>query len=275
MIIAILILLGLCFGSFVNALVWRIHEQEKNPKSRVASYKELSVINGRSMCPNCQHRLKTTDLIPVISWLSLGGKCRYCKKPISWQYPLVELGTALLFIMSYVFWPTEISGWEGVYFVLWLVCLVGFMALVIYDLRWMLLPNKIIFGLYLVVATMVLTQMIQQASLEPLWRSLAGVIVGGGLFYLLFQISDGRWIGGGDVKLGFLLGAIVGGPAQALLLLFIASLAGSLISIPLILSKKAHKGTRIPFGPFLILATIVVQLWGEKLLQWYTDTLIS
>jgi prepilin signal peptidase PulO-like enzyme (type II secretory pathway) len=275
MIIVTLALLGLCFGSFVNALVWRMHEQSKKPKDRVASTEKLSLTKGRSMCPNCQHELKTIDLIPVISWLGLGGKCRYCKKSISWQYPLVELGTSLFFVISYIFWPDDLTGWGVVYFALWLVCLVGFMALVIYDLRWMLLPNKIVFSLYWVVGAMVLIQGLQQGSLEPLWRALVGVLIGGGLFYLLFQLSDGKWIGGGDVKLGFLLGAIVGGPSQALLLLFIASLLGSLVSIPLIVSKRANKGTRIPFGPFLILATVIVQLWGEQIIQWYIDAFIS
>src|SRR4051812_13278636 len=100
MIIAVLIVFGLCLGSFVNALVWRVHEQEAAKKPN----KKLSVLNGRSMCPHCEHELAAKDLIPVLSWLSLGGKCRYCHKPISKQYPLVELLTALLVVGSYIWW---------------------------------------------------------------------------------------------------------------------------------------------------------------------------
>ena len=99
LLIVIFFVLGVCFGSFVNALVWRIHEQSKPKKKRAASDKELSVVSGRSMCPNCKHTLSTKDLLPVISWLTLGGKCRYCSKPISWQYPSVEMLTALLFVV--------------------------------------------------------------------------------------------------------------------------------------------------------------------------------
>lgn len=227
------------------------------------------------MCPACQHDLTSKDLVPIISWISLRGKCRYCKKPISWQYPLVELTTAVLFVSSYLFWPNELIGWETLYFGLWLVLLIGLMSLVVYDLRWMLLPNKIVFTLYWIAGVMILVQMLAVGSVEPLWRAVIGVIVGGGLFYLLFQISNGRWIGGGDVKLGFLLGAVVGGPEQALLMLFIASLLGSLFSIPLLLSKKANKGTRIPFGPFLIMGTFIVQLWGTTITSWYIDTFIG
>src|SRR5690348_8244818 len=115
MIVLLLGALGLGLGSFVNALVWRLHEQElaeEEPKhkrakgkARQLSAKELSIVSGRSMCPDCHHELAPQDLIPVLSWLWLRGKCRYCSKPISWQYPLVELVTAALFIVSYLSWP--------------------------------------------------------------------------------------------------------------------------------------------------------------------------
>src|SRR4051812_7602742 len=103
MIYAILVVLGLCFGSFVNALVWRIHEQAEqgSKKKPNKSYiDKLSIRKGRSMCPHCRHELKALDLLPVVSWLALRGKCRYCGKPISVQYPLVELLTACLFVTS-------------------------------------------------------------------------------------------------------------------------------------------------------------------------------
>src|SRR5882762_114793 len=107
MIIVVLAILGLCFGSFVNAAVWRIYAQEqvKSKKLQVKKSTNLSIVNGRSVCPHCEHELAAKDLMPVFSWLSLGGKCRYCKKPISRQYPLVELLTAVLFVFSYLYWP--------------------------------------------------------------------------------------------------------------------------------------------------------------------------
>src|SRR5665213_2769212 len=97
MIIALLALLGLVFGSFVNALVWRLHEQEvlleKRKKPSKKQLEKLSILNGRSMCPHCKHELAIKDLVPLFSWIALKGKCRYCGKPISWQYPVVELLT--------------------------------------------------------------------------------------------------------------------------------------------------------------------------------------
>lgn len=275
MITAILILLGLCFGSFVNAFVWRLRQQSLPVKKRMSKKADLSISKGRSMCVHCGHTLKAADLIPVFSWIGLRGKCRYCKRNISRQYPLVEVAMAVLFVASYVFWPDEITGWGAVSFGLWLISLVAFMSLVIYDLRWMLLPNKIIFPMYGLAAAMVLSRMAQDMSLKPLLGSLAGLLVGGGLFYVLFQISRGRWIGGGDVKLGFLLGILLGSPLPAALMLFGASLLGTILTMPLLVSGRAKRDTRIPFGPFLITAAIFVQLFGASLTEWYTTAFID
>jgi prepilin signal peptidase PulO-like enzyme (type II secretory pathway) len=269
MIIMVLVVFGLCLGSFINALIWRIHKQQKiRAKKQKTKY---SISKGRSMCVNCEHMLAASDLVPVFSWLMLGGRCRYCKKPISWQYPLVELSTAALFILSYIYWPDPLESFQIILFGLWLACLTGLVALVIYDLRWMLLPNRIIFPLYAVAAVIVLVQVLDASSLQPLVQAVYGILIGGGIFYLLFQLSEGRWIGGGDVKLGFFLGALVGGPTHAALLLFIASLMGSVISLPLLATKKASKSTRIPFGPFLIISTIIVQLFGTTIIDWYQN----
>src|SRR5690606_10697569 len=120
--------------------VWRLKTQESSKKST----KELSVISGRSMCPLCKHMLSAKDLVPVISWLSLRGKCRYCQKPISWQYPLIELVTATAFGLSFAYWPRELVGTlELTLFGLWLASVVCFIALAVYDAKWMLLPDKI------------------------------------------------------------------------------------------------------------------------------------
>lgn len=95
--IVVLLFLGLAFGSFINALVWRLREG-------------MSVARGRSMCVHCRHTLSWYDLIPVFSWIALGGKCRYCQRRISFQYPLVELATAAGWVASYTYWPRELAG---------------------------------------------------------------------------------------------------------------------------------------------------------------------
>lgn len=267
MVILILGFLGLCLGSFINALVYRLRWQETNSKRT----KKYSILKGRSICPNCKHELAPKDLIPVFSWFLLNGKCRYCREPISIQYPLVEAVTAGLFVLSYVFWPPQFIGGNILVFLIWLGVLVGLIALAVYDIRWMILPNKIIFPLYILVAAFILTQFILTPDYNLIVSSLWGVLIGGGIFYILFQVSGGKWIGGGDVKLGFLLGAIAGGPVMAFLMLFIASLLGSVFSIPLILKNRLATKSKIAFGPFLILAAVIVQLFGVSILDWYTN----
>lgn len=267
MIYLILGLLGLCFGSFVNAAVWRIHEQE----TRKTKDKKLSILSGRSMCPSCKHELHTQDLIPVLSWLSLRGRCRYCKKNISWQYPVVELLTSFIFIGSYVFWPNSLASIGLLQFCIWLVLVIGFMVLAVYDLKWMILPNRVVYPMIVLGAVYVLASCIILKSAVPLSQAFFGVLIASGLFYTLFQISSGKWIGGGDVKLGIVIGLIIGGATQALLVLFIGSLLGSLVSIPLLISGAGRK-KKIPFGPFLILATIIVYIFGLTISDWYLDT---
>jgi leader peptidase (prepilin peptidase)/N-methyltransferase len=273
MTITLLAILGLALGSFVNALTWRIHQQEKGKSKKDRA--KYSIRTGRSMCANCRHTLSVNDLIPVLSWVWLRGKCRYCKKQISWQYPLVEISTALLFVFSYIFWPGDFDIAGIINFAAWLILLTGFVALAVYDFKWMLLPNRIIFPLYGVAGFCVLFLSIAAGSLGPMVSALWGVIIGGGLFYVLFQVSRGKWIGGGDVKLGFLLGAVVGGPANAVLMLFLASLLGVMASLPLLISGKVSRTTRVPFGPFLIAGAILVQLFGEGLFDWYLGLVIG
>jgi prepilin signal peptidase PulO-like enzyme (type II secretory pathway) len=286
MIIAVLIVLGLCFGSFVNALVWRVHEQaeleeqatrKKSKKAKAAdvTLAELSIIKGRSMCPHCHHTLSALDLLPLVSWLALRGKCRYCHKPISAQYPVVELLTAVLFVISYLYWPVNFdgSGLKIAAFIVWLPLLVGFMALIIYDFRWMLLPDRIVFPLGAIAS--VLAGLMIASSEHPLrafLNVLGGVIIGGGLFWLIYQFSKGKWIGGGDVKLGWLLGLVVGTPGKAALFIFGAAILGTVASLPLLVSKRLKGNSVIPFGPFLIIAAIIAQLFGAALLAWYQRT---
>ena len=275
MIYAVLIMLGLCLGSFINALVWRVHQQSLPKNKRKGSDEELSLGKGRSMCPHCGHTLHAADLIPLFSWLAQRGKCRYCKSAISWQYPVVEALTAVLFVFSYIVWPLDVSGWEILTFSAWLVALTGLIALFVYDARWMLLPNRIIFPLYGVAVVYVLSRTLELQSARILLDAVLGVIVGGGFFYLLFRISNGKWIGGGDVKLGFLLGALVGSGFQALLVLFLASVLGTLYILPKLVRGESTRNSKIPFGPFLIAAAIVTVFFGQSLVDWYISSFID
>lgn len=274
MIIAYIFVVGLCLGSFVNALVWRVHEQSKSKKKRVASDSQLSLSKGRSMCPECQHLLNWTDLIPVVSWLSLKGRCRYCHKPIAVQYPIVELSTALLFVLSYIYWPQSLIGLEVMIFSLWLLILTGLMALIVYDARWMLLPNRIVFPLTGLGAVLAILRLIKSDNLVIELMNLVGaVLIGGGIFYMLYQGSKGKWIGGGDVKLGWLLGLLVATPTGSFMVIFIAATLGTIVALPGLFLKRLKASSEIPFGPFLIVATIIVLLFSAQIIDWYNKIL--
>lgn len=266
MIILILILLGLCFGSFVNALIWRLHMQSKQLKKKKSNY---SIVSGRSMCMSCGHTLSVIDLVPVASWVLLRGRCRYCHKKYP-DTPVAELITPILFVVSYVFWPDTLDDKGITLLIFWLVFLVGFVALAIYDLRWFKLPNKIIFPLMIVAGVqVVLSMLFFNFSAQDLGSLLVSIGLGGGIFYALYYISHGKWIGGGDVKLGFLLGAILGNPLQSILLIFIASLLGTLVSLPLLLAKRLKYRGHVPFGPFLLAAAVIVRLFGASIIDGY------
>jgi prepilin signal peptidase PulO-like enzyme (type II secretory pathway) len=271
-------IVGLALGSFVNALVWRLHEQEvllaSKTKKRLSSAQiklkeDLSIVHGRSMCTHCHHQLAVKDLVPLFSWLSLRGTCRYCHKAIGAQYPLVECTTLILFVFSYAFWPSGFHGAGLLEFIVWLVLLVGFVALVVYDLRWMLLPNRIVTPLAgIVILQILIVTFCYHGGGQLVLRSLWGTLIGGGIFYVLFQISQGRWIGGGDVKLGALLGLVLGGPVDGILLLFSASLIGTVVALPLMGVHKIKHNSHVPFGPFLIFAAVIIRLFGASLTHW-------
>jgi leader peptidase (prepilin peptidase)/N-methyltransferase len=279
MVIIALVLLGLCFGSFVNALVWRIHEQEvesNKKRPRQDRLKQLSISKGRSLCPHCQHHLQFIDLIPLFSWLALKGKCRYCHKAISGQYPLVEAATALTFVASYIWWPEQVRGGEILVFGLWLAVLTGLIALLVYDLRWYLLPNRIIYPLFYLAGLMALLEVARaNHPVAALINVVLAVVIGGGIFYILFQVSNGKWIGGGDVKLGWLLGLIVVTPGKAMLFIFLAASIGTIVSLPLLATKRLDRTSVIPFGPLLIIGGFIAVLFGSDILHWYRQAFLT
>lgn len=258
MIVVLLIVAGLLFGSFINALVWRLHEKR-------------DWVKERSECPHCHHQLAAIDLVPVLSWLFLQGKCRYCHKPIP-DSPLVELALPALFVLSYVYWPQPLEGLGLYTFVFWLVFLVGFVALALFDFKWFLLPDVIVFPLIGLAAVQLIGGFL---FFGATWRDVAGSLIGAaimsGLFYAIFVLSKGKWIGFGDVKLAIVLGLLAGGALPALLVLFVASVTGSLLALPLVVTGRATRKSHLPFGPMLITGAIVVVLFGQAIIDWYTN----
>lgn len=273
MIYILLAGLGLCFGSFVNALVWRLHEKNKKKSKNAkknAHKKELSILNGRSMCPRCYHTLSAMDLIPIVSWIGLRGKCRYCHKKISLQYPLIELLTAVVFVFSYVFWPIGFGAMGLFNLVIWYVVAIGLMALLVYDLKWMLLPDRIVYPLVMLAAIGVVVNIaVFDGGLRMAGEVGLSLLVASGFFYAIYQYSKGTWIGGGDVKLGLLIGLVIARPMESFLVLFTASLLGTVTILPGLFSRKLKTTSRIPFGPYLIIATLIVKLFGGSIVAWY------
>lgn len=262
MIVVLLIVVGLAFGSFINAFVSRLHAKR-------------NWVTERSECMSCHHVLAAKDLVPVFSWVALGGKCRYCRKPIP-DSPVVELLLPVLFVASYLFWPQPMQG-AGLYeFVFWLVFLVGFVSLAVYDLKWFLLPDKVVFPLIGLAVVQVTGRFVFfGGTWQDLLGSLLGAAVISGLFLVIYTISRGAWIGFGDVKLAVALGLLAGGALPALLVLFIASLFGTVAALPLVAAGKANRKSHLPFGPMLIAGLIVVVLFGQAMIDWYADLVFA
>ena len=256
-----IIVFGLAIGSFANALAWRIKY-------------DMNYMNDRSVCEHCDHVLAWKDLVPLLSWLSLKGKCRYCSKPVSIKHPIIEVLTATAYGLSYAFWPIELAGTSSVgQFSIWLAILAILVALLIYDLNWLELPDKLMRALAVVVTIGVLfAVLVSTTPTDTIKDSVMGLVIGGGIFYLLYQVSDGKWIGGGDVKLGFVMGLYVGA-LNAFVALVLAFYSATLFILPLMITKKLTRKSKVPFGPFLILGFYAVTIWGEKLSEWLQNWL--
>jgi prepilin signal peptidase PulO-like enzyme (type II secretory pathway) len=277
-IIVALVLFGLILGSFAGASVWRlrarqlqIDKREKEPydKAEYARLKPLmsrSTRTDRSMCLECEYALKWYDLIPLVSWIALKGKCRSCRRPIGFFEPLMELGVTLVFILSFVFWPVSLETPLAIaQFTVWLTAVVGLAILVAYDAKWFLLPDKVTFAVAGLALVWLVLRVIEQGEVwGPLLSTIGAVGVLSGLYLLIYLISKGRWVGFGDVKLGLALGLIIGDWALALLALFLANLIGTLIVLPLLATGKLKRDSRVPFGPFLIAGTSISLFFG-----WY------
>lgn len=257
-----LFLLGAALGSFAGAMVWRIKTGRK-------------VANDRSECEHCHHKLSALDLVPVVSWLYLRGKCRYCRKPIGWTPLLLELGLGAVFVVSYLAWPLGVTGAYGVAsLLLWLVALTMLAILFVYDLRWFILPDKLVWPLAVVGLGLFAIQALERDLSLLQWpmELLLALLPVSGLYYVLYVMSKGQWVGFGDVKLGIFIGLALGWQG-ALVAVVLANFIGVLVVLPGLMSKKLSRTSQIPFGPFLIAATVIAMLGHEVLANWYLNLL--
>lgn len=274
-LIVIIGLLGAFLGSFSVAQVWRLrahqliddeHEGEKIDKAELKQLKGLirPVMRDRSECLHCHHQLAWYDLIPIVSWLSLIGKCRYCHKPIGYTEIVAEVSLAVVFIASYIMWPLPLGSVVQVTgLALWLIACTTMTILFVYDAKWSLLPFAINILLIGIAGVYVIIEVVSGVHVDP-WSLLGAVVLLGGL-YLLFSLFG--WVGMGDGILGIGLALLLGRWQYAFLALFIANLLGCFMLIPLYARRDLHRHARIPFGPFMILGTIIVMLFGGWLLD--------
>lgn len=237
--------LGTIIGSFLNVLIFRYPENK-------------NIVTGRSMCPHCQTPLAWWQLIPVISYVLLRGQCAHCTQPISVQYPLVELGYGLLFVVIWL--PFLLAPAPSIpalaALTLQSVIIALLLVLSIIDLRTFLLPDHYMILLAAAAAVYV------WVSGGTVADSLYGLLAGGGFILFLYLVTDGRGIGFGDVKLAAVLGAIVG-LQGAVILLLIAFISGGLVGSYLLWRRLASLKTAVPFGPFLAGTAAGLLLWPQ------------
>jgi leader peptidase (prepilin peptidase)/N-methyltransferase len=244
-------LYGLVIGSFLNVVIWRVPRHE-------------SIVRPPSHCPKCDTKLAVRDNIPVVSWLLLRGRCRYCDTEISPRYPLIELLTGVLF------------GAVGARFSdswalpAYLVLTASLIALSFIDLEHFILPNRILYPTD--VAMIVL--LAGASALGHDWGAFGRAAIAGvaafAVFYTIHFVSP-RGMGFGDVRLSFLLGFSLGwlGWGEVLGGLFTGFLYGAVIGVVLIALKVRERKQRIPFGPFLAAGAMTFVLFGEPLVDWY------
>lgn len=234
---------GLGMGSFMNVVVYRLYVHKS--------------LGGRSQCPHCQRVLPWYCLVPVVSFILLQAKCHFCKKPIALQYPLVELVTGGLYAVTTIWFITE--PWQLV----WHLGMMTILVLIfVYDLKYYLIPDVFsLTGIGLAVIG-------QLAFGMPWWKLALGIAVGGGVFLMQYLISRGRWIGGGDIRLGALLGAYLSWPL-IVVGLFFAYVFGATVAVGLLLRSKKQFGDKLPFGTALAAAAIFTVFFGQDIMFWY------
>lgn len=255
MLIALWAVLGLVFGSFGTVAAYRI------PK------RESLATPSRSYCPNCSTTIRAAQNIPVVSFLVQRGKCRHCGERISPRYPLTELITAVLFALSA--WrfgfSTELFVYPAFFWTL--------VVLSVIDLEHRLLPNRVVYPLFLIGWAALAIAAFAASEPERLYDALLGMALFGGFFFLIaFLFPAG--MGGGDVKLSFVLGTFLGyagGIGVVLVGMFLAFLLGGVVGIAIMVMKGGDRKTMVPFGPFLATGAAIATFWGQGLIDLYLD----
>lgn len=248
--LALIGLLGLAVGSFLNVVIYRA------PRGQ-------SLVRPRSHCPHCGIEIENRDNVPLISWILLRGRCRHCNEAISLRYPLVELATALLFLAAV--WRLGFN-WALPAYLAWLA---GLLALALVDLELLKLPRSIVYvTLFLTSALLA----VASAATHDWHRLLVGVIAATVWFVLFFMMNfaSPRILGFGDVRLAPLIGLGLGwlGVGHVIVGFFLANLIGSIVGLSLIAKGRMSRDQPIPYGVFLNLGAMVAFFAGSAFVTW-------
>ncbi len=248
-------LIGIAFGSFINVVVFRTQSKK--------------MLTGRSKCMKCEEPIAAFDLIPVISYFALKGRCRKCTAVIEWQYPVIELLMGVIFGVLYARaalgfgLPGYIEANE--WFLLFIrdAAMAVFLTIIfVYDFRYYYILDRFTFPAMIIALAMNLWLG------APVNSILLGGLFIGSFFAFQFLASKGKWVGGGDIRLGMLMGFLLG-IEQGLVALFLSYILGAIIGIILILTKKRTLEGQVPFGTFMSVSIIITLLFGEQILTWY------
>lgn len=248
----LIFLLGTCIGSFLNVVIFRTQEGR-------------SVAQGRSKCRTCEEPIAAWDLIPVLSYVLLKGRCRKCKAVVSWHYPVIEFATGILFVLAFLSTansPEDFTTYPILVFRNWVF--VSYLVLLfVYDWKHQFILDRF------TIPAMVFAFLINLwLGVIPSWSLLIGAVVISLFFWLQFFFSKGTWVGGGDVRMGALMGLMLG-LTHGVVALFIAYILGAIVGVFLLVSGIVGRKTPIPFGTFMALATAAVLFAGSPILDWY------
>jgi prepilin signal peptidase PulO-like enzyme (type II secretory pathway) len=231
-------LFGASVGSFLNVLALR--------------WLAGKAITGRSLCPHCQQSLPWFSLVPLLSFMFLHGRCTHCTCPISVQYPLIEFIAGLCALILFIPLPSTYSAWLAQLLIFIMIALL--LVLAIIDSRSFLLPDT-----HIIILSLIVLLYLWLISPGVWFEPLLGSLLGSGFLFLIWLATRGRGLGFGDVKLMLPLGALFGFPA-VFILLWLAFIAGGLVGLWLLWRGRANLKTALPFGPYLVLAALILLL---------------
>ncbi len=247
----IVFLFGLAMGSFLNALIYRLHEKKS--------------LFSRSTCSKCGAKIAWFDNIPLLSFVLLRGRCRKCQIKISWQYPIVELTTGLLFLFVFLNLNSKFYILDSKFYILllrdWLIIFAG-LFIFIYDLKYLAVEDRVVLPLAGLI-------FIFNLGLgQAFTKMILAVIISIGFFALQYFLTRGRGLGLGDLRIGFFMAATLSWP-NILLGLFLAYLIGALVALSLLLGGKKKLKDQLPLGPFLVVGTFLTLFWAEQIISWH------